>query len=288
MPITLSGLMVRGEGIVAIIVYRPTSAGRRQCSVNRNEFLSKKKPEKKLIKGKKATSARDNSGRISVRFRGGGHKRKLRDIDFSRTKTGIKAKVIAFEYDPNRSANIALIQYLDGVKSYILAPANLKIGDIISSGLGSEIKPGNHLQLKNIPVGLQIHNIEIKKGKGGQLVRSAGAGAQLLAKEGEYVTVRMPSGEMRLIHSECSATIGQVGNAEHELVKIGKAGRTRWLGFRPHNRGVAMNPVDHPLGGGEGKSSGGRHPVSPWGQPAKGHRTRNSKRTDVMIVKRRK
>lgn len=273
---------------MAIIVYRPTSAGRRQCSVNRNQLLSKKSPEKRLVSGKKSTSARDNAGRITVRFRGGGHKRKLRDVDFARLKTGMKAKVIAFEYDPNRSANIALIQYMDGVKSYILAPEGLSLGDLIGSGLGSEIKPGNHLPLKNIPVGLQIHNIELKKGKGGQIVRSAGSVAQLLAKEGDYVSVRMPSGEVRLIHAECSATIGQVGNVGHELVSIGKAGRTRWLGFRPHNRGVAMNPVDHPLGGGEGRSSGGRHPVSPWGQPAKGHRTRNNKRTDGMIVKRRK
>lgn len=273
---------------MAIITYSPTSAGRRQASVNKNSLLSKKSPEKKLVFGKRGTGARGNSGRITVRFRGGGHKRKLREIDFARLKTGMKAKVIAFEYDPNRSANIALIQYLDGVKTYILAPAGLNIGDFISSGVSSEIKPGNHLPLKNIPVGLEIHNIELKKGKGGQMVRSAGAVAQLLAKEGEYASIRMPSGEVRFVHLDCSATIGQVGNAEHELVKIGKAGRSRWLGFRPHNRGVAMNPVDHPLGGGEGKSSGGRHPVSPWGQPAKGYRTRNNKRTDGMIVRRRK
>lgn len=273
---------------MAIITYKPTSAGRRQASTNSSELISKKKPEKSLVSGKKRTSGRGGDGRIAVRFRGGGHKRKLRDVDFTRLKDGIKAKVIAFEYDPNRSANLALIQYVDGVKSYILAPANLNVGDVISSGVGAEIKPGNHLPLKHIPLGLQIHNIELKAKKGGQLARSAGSSAQLVAKEGDYVTIRMPSGEVRLVHAECSATIGQVGNAAHELVKLGKAGRKRWLGFRPHNRGVAMNPVDHPLGGGEGKSSGGRHPVSPWGQPTKGHRTRNNKRTDSMIIKRRK
>ncbi len=273
---------------MAIITYKPTSAGRRKASVNSQSFLSKKKPEKRLVRGKKSLSARDASGRITVRFRGGGHKRKLRDVDFARLKDGIKAKVIAFEYDPNRSANLALLQYVDGVKSYILAPHGMQLGDIISSGAGSEIKPGNHLPLKLIPLGLEIHNIELKAKKGGQLARSAGASAQLVAKEGSYVTIRMPSGEVRLVHSECAATIGQVGNTSHELVRIGKAGRRRWMGFRPHNRGVSMNPVDHPLGGGEGKSSGGRHPVSPWGQPTKGHRTRNNKRTDGMIIKRRK
>lgn len=273
---------------MAIITYKPTSAGRRQASVNTGNSLSKKKPEKKLVRGKKSLSGRDTKGRITVRFRGGGHKRKLRDVDFARLKNGIKAKVLAFEYDPNRSANLALLQYLDGTKSYILAPEGLQIGDVISSGSDAEIKPGNHLPLKYIPLGLQIHNIELKAKKGGQLARSAGAAAQLVAKEGDYVTVRMPSGEVRLVHNECSATIGQVGNTGHELVKYGKAGRIRWLGFRPHNRGVAMNPVDHPLGGGEGKSSGGRHPVSPWGQPTKGHRTRNNKRTDDMIIKRRR
>lgn len=272
---------------MAIVTYKPTSAGRRQASANKDFSLSKKKPEKNLVSGKKTITGRGDTGRICVRFRGGGHKRKLRDVDFTRTRDGIKARVIAFEYDPNRSANLALIQYVDGVKSYILAPQGLNVGDTISSGSGSEIRPGNHLPLKDIPLGLQIHNIELKAKKGGQMVRSAGAVAQLIAKEGDYATVRMPSGEVRLIHSACSATIGQVGNVTHELVKLGKAGRKRWMGFRPHNRGVAMNPVDHPLGGGEGKSSGGRHPVSPWGQPTKGHRTRHNKRTDSMIVKRR-
>lgn len=273
---------------MAIITYKPTSAGRRQASANSQSFLSKKKPEKKLVKGKRALSGRDSGGRIAVRFRGGGHKRKLRDVDFARLKEGIKAKVIAFEYDPNRSANLALLQYVDGVKSYILAPHGMQLGDIVSSGAQADIKPGNHLPLKAIPLGLEIHNIELKAKKGGQLARSAGSAAQLVAKEGDYVTIRMPSGEVRLVHAECSATIGQVGNTSHELVRLGKAGRKRWMGFRPHNRGVAMNPVDHPLGGGEGKSSGGRHPVSPWGQPTKGHRTRNNKRTNSMIIKRRK
>lgn len=272
---------------MAIVTYKPTSAGRRQSSANVDSNLSRKKPEKKLVTGKKTITGRGNSGRICVRFRGGGHKRKLRDVDFIRSRDGIKAKVIAFEYDPNRSANLALIQYVDGVKAYILAPANLNVGDTVCSGSGSDIKVGNHLPLRDIPLGLQIHNIELKEKKGGQLVRSAGGVAQLIAKEGDYATIRMPSGETRLIHLSCSATIGQVGNAVHELVKLGKAGRKRWMGFRPHNRGVSMNPVDHPLGGGEGKSSGGRHPVSPWGQPTKGHRTRHNKRTDGMIVKRR-
>ena len=279
--------MVREEVSVAIISYKPTSAGRRKSSVNSQSILSKKKPEKRLVKGKKSISGRDGAGRIAVRFRGGGHKRKLRDVDFARLKT-MRAKVIAIEYDPNRSANLALLQYIDGGKSYILAPEGLRVGDSVSSGVGCEIKTGNHLPLRNIPLGLQIHNIELKAKKGGQLARSAGAGAQLVAKEGDYATIRMPSGEVRKVHLDCSATIGQVGNTSHELVRIGKAGRKRWLGFKPHNRGVSMNPVDHPLGGGEGRSSGGRHPVSPWGKPTKGHRTRNNKRTDGMIVKRRK
>lgn len=273
---------------MAIIHYKPTSAGRRQASTNSGNLLTKKKPEKKLVSGKKRLSGRDNAGRIAVRFRGGGHKRKLRDVDFARLKIGIPAKVIAFEYDPNRSANLALLQYVDGVKMYILAPEGLKIGDVVSNGVGADIKPGNHLPLRNIPLGLEIHNIELKAKKGGQLARSAGASCQLIAREGDYATVRMPSGEVRQVHADCSATIGQVGNTSHELVKYGKAGRVRWLGFKPHNRGVAMNPVDHPMGGGEGRSSGGRHPVSPWGQPTKGHRTRNNKRTDNMIIRRRK
>lgn len=272
---------------MAIITYKPTSAGRRQASAN-TANLSKKKPEKNLVRGKKSNSGRDSAGRIAVRFRGGGHKRKLRDVDFKRIKNDIPAKVVAFEYDPNRSANLALLHYADGVKAYILAPAGLNIGDTISSGSKAEIKPGNHLPLRNIPLGLEIHNIELKALKGGQLARSAGAAAQLIAKEGDYATVRMPSGEVRFVHIDCSATIGQVGNSSHELVKFGKAGRRRWMGFKPHNRGVAMNPVDHPMGGGEGRSSGGRHPVSPWGQPTKGHRTRNNKRTDDMRIRRRK
>ena len=273
---------------MAIITYKPTSAGRRQCSVNDSSELTKnKKPEKSLTKGKKAISGRSH-GRISVRFRGGAHKRKLREVDFKRLKHGVVAKVIAIEYDPNRSANLALLQYVDGVKSYILAPLGLVVGDKVSSGPKSEIKVGNHLPIKDIPVGLEIHNIEMKPKKGGQLVRSAGAVAQLVAKESDYATIRMPSGEVRKVLIECCATIGQVGNTAHELVSLGKAGKVRHLGFRPHNRGVSMNPVDHPLGGGEGKSSGGRHPVSPWGQPAKGYKTRSNKRTQNMILKRRK
>lgn len=274
---------------MAIITYRPTSAGRRKSSYNTYSELTKnKKPEKNLIKGKKTTSGRGATGRITVRFRGGAHKRKLRDVDFRRAKLDIPAKVAAIEYDPNRSAHLALLYYADGVKSYIVAPEGLKVGDVVVSGKSADIKVGNHLPLKSIPLGIEVHNIEMKPGKGGQLVRSAGAVAQLVAKEGDYATIRMPSGEVRLIHLDCYATIGQVGNVGHELVRIGKAGRKRWLGFRPHNRGVSMNPVDHPLGGGEGKSSGGRHPVSPWGQPTKGHRTRNNKRTSSMIVNRRK
>jgi large subunit ribosomal protein L2 len=249
--------------------------------------LTNKKPEKSLTKGKKATSGRGNTGRITVRFRGGGHKRKLREVDFKRQKIGVPAKVVAIEYDPNRSARIALLHYLDGVKTYILAPVGMEVGNMILNGPSADIRPGNHLPLSKIPVGTQIHNIELRPGKGGQMVRAAGVSAQLMAREGRYAQVRLPSGESRLVLVECGATIGQVGNTSHELVKIGKAGRSRWLGRRPHQRGVSMNPVDHPHGGGEGKTSGGRHPVSPWGQPTKGHRTRNNKRTDKFIVRRR-
>ena len=272
---------------MATKTYKPTSAGRRGMSAPDFSNLTNKKPEKSLTKGKKATSGRGNTGRITVRFRGGGHKRKLREVDFKRQKIGVPAKVVAIEYDPNRSARIALLHYLDGVKSYILAPVGLEIGNMILNGPGADIRPGNHLPLSKIPVGTQIHNIELRPGKGGQMVRAAGVSAQLMAREGRYAQVRLPSGESRLVLVECGATIGQVGNTSHELVKIGKAGRSRWLGRRPHQRGVSMNPVDHPHGGGEGKTSGGRHPVSPWGQPTKGHRTRNNKRTDKFIVRRR-
>lgn len=268
--------------------YRPTTAGRRLTTGHDFSDLSKKKPEKRLTRGKTATSGRGNTGRVTVRFRGGGHKRKLRDVDFVRNRIAIPATVAALEYDPNRSARLALLHYADGVKSYILAPVGLKVGDVVQSGSQADIQPGNHLPLKSIPLGTTIHCIELKQGKGAQLVRSAGSSAQLMAREGEYASIRMPSGETRKVHVECFATIGQVGNTEHELIRIGKAGRARWLGRMPHNRGVTMNPVDHPHGGGEGRTSGGRHPVSPWGQPTKGHRTRHNKRTDTMIVKRRK
>ena len=273
---------------MSIKSYKPTSPGRRSLKLVSDANISKKKPEKSLVKGKKRISGRDSTGRVSVRFRGGGHKRQYREMDLKREKTGIVAIVKAIEYDPNRSSNIALLQYLDGVKSYILAPNKLSVGDRVISGTSEDIKIGNHMVLKNIPLGTQVHNIEMKPGKGGQLVRSAGASAQLVAKEGKMAQLRLPSGESRYIPLECRATIGQVGNTAHELVKIGKAGRNRWLGRMPHNRGVVMNPVDHPHGGGEGKTSGGRHPVTPWGKPTKGHKTRKNKRSDSMIVKRRK
>jgi large subunit ribosomal protein L2 len=227
-------------------------------------------------------------GRITVRRRGGGHKRRYRKIDFKRDKHGVPGKVATIEYDPNRSANIALIHYADGEKRYILAPNGLAVGDRIEAGPGSDVKPGNALPLSSIPLGTTIHNVELKPGKGGQLARSAGASVQVVAKEGDYVSLKMPSGEIRKILAECLATIGQVGNVDHENVSIGKAGRSRWLGKRPHVRGVAMNPVDHPLGGGEGKTSGGRHPVSPWGVPTKGYKTRGRKPSDQYIVQRRK
>jgi large subunit ribosomal protein L2 len=249
--------------------------------------ITKSKPEKSLTTGISKSGGRGNTGRITTRFRGGGHKRKYRVVDFKRDKMGVPAKVAAVEYDPNRTANIALLHYLDGEKRYILAPVGLAVGDVILSGTTADIKPGNHLPLSNIPVGTQIHNIELKPGKGGQMVRSAGASAQLMAREGQYAQVRLPSGETRMVLSNCTATIGQVGNADHELVQLGKAGRKRWLGKKGHVRGVSMNPVDHPHGGGEGRTSGGRHPVTPWGQPTKGHRTRQNKRTDRLIVRRR-
>jgi large subunit ribosomal protein L2 len=254
-----------------------------------NDFseITKSKPEKSLTVGISKAGGRGNTGRITTRYRGGGHKRKYRIVDFLRNKPGVPAKVAGIEYDPNRTANIALLHYLDGEKRYILAPVGLNVGDVVLSGTTADIKPGNNLPLSNIPVGTQIHNIELKPGKGGQMVRSAGASAQLMAREGQYAQVRLPSGETRMVLSNCTATIGQVGNAEHELVQLGKAGRKRWLGKKPHVRGVSMNPVDHPHGGGEGRTSGGRNPVSPWGQPTKGHKTRNTKRTDRLIVRRR-
>lgn len=276
---------------MAIKSFRPTSPGKRFATVSTFEEITKDKPEKRLIAPLKRKAGRNNQGRLTVRHRGGGHKRQYRVIDFKRDKDNIPATVAAIEYDPNRSANIALLHYADGEKRYILSPNNLKVGAAVISGeAGVDIKLGNALLLKNIPTGTVIHNIELKPGKGGQLVRSAGAGAQLLAKEGKYAHIRMPSNEVRLINLKCRATIGQVGNLDHENITIGKAGRSRWLGNRPTVRGVVMNPADHPHGGGEGKAPIGKPaPVSPWGQPAIGYRTRKKKhKSDKYIVKRRK
>jgi large subunit ribosomal protein L2 len=269
-------------------VYKPTSPGRRQMSVLEFSELTRKKPEKSLLEGRtRQRSGRNNYGNVTVRFQGGGHKRRYRVIDFKRDKAGIPARVSAIEYDPNRSARIALLHYADGEKRYILAPLGLRVGDPVMSGPEADIRPGNALPLANIPLGSMVHNVELKPGRGGQLVRSAGGAAQLMAREGGLATLRMPSGEQRYVRVVCLATVGQVGNADHENVSIGKAGRSRWLGKMPHNRGVTMNPVDHPMGGGEGRSSGGRHPCTPWGVPTKGHKTRKNQRTDKFIVKRR-
>jgi large subunit ribosomal protein L2 len=270
-----------------IRVYRPTSPGRRGMSVSTFEEITRSKPEKSLLRPLKKHAGRNNQGRITTRHRGGGAKRLYRIIDFKRNKFGVPAKVVSIEYDPNRSARIALLHYVDGEKRYILAPDGLRVGDRVMSGPEAEIRVGNALPLKNIPVGTMIHNIELYQGHGGQLVRSAGAAAQLMAKEGNYAQVRLPSGEQRLIHIQCMATIGQVGNLDHENVSIGKAGRARHLGRRPAVRGSAMNPVDHPHGGGEGRSPIGGQPQTPWGQPALGHKTRHNKRTDRFIVRRR-
>src|ERR1700688_4079390 len=267
--------------------YRPTTPTRRFQTVVSREDITKQKPEKSLVKGKNRTGGRSSTGRISSRFRGGGHKKSLRLIDFKRDKAGIAAVVAAIEYDPNRSARIALLHYVDGEKRYILAPVGLEVGRKVMSGPDAEIFVGNALPLKNIPAGTVVHNIELKPGKGGQMARSAGAQAQLVSKEGGMALLKLPSGEIRKVMLECAATIGQVGNVEHENVSLGKAGRKRWMGKMPHNRGVSMNPVDHPHGGGEGKTSGGRHPVTPWGQPTRGFKTRNNKRTDKWIVTRK-
>jgi large subunit ribosomal protein L2 len=269
-------------------VYKPTSAGRRNMSVSDFAEVTAKRPEKSLLGGRiNKSGGRNARGRTTAWHRGGGHKRRYRKVDFRRDKTGVPAKVAAIEYDPNRSANIALLHYADGEKRYILAPNELKVGDPVVAGSGVEIRPGNCLPLSEIPLGTVVHAIELKPGKGAQMVRSAGAGAQLMAREGSYATLRLPSGEMRMIHIGCVATVGQVGNLEHENQRIGKAGRARWKGKRPNVRGVAMNPVDHPMGGGEGRSSGGRHPCTPWGKPTKGHKTRKNTRSDQYIVKRR-
>src|ERR671938_1610558 len=262
---------------MAIRKYKPTTPGRRGSSVADFVEITRTTPEKSLTRPLPKKGGRNNQGRITTRHQGGGHKRAYRIIDFRRyDKDGIPAKVAHIEYDPNRSARIALLHFVDGEKRYILAPSGVAVGDRLMSGEKAEIRPGNALPLRNIPLGTTIHNIELKEGKGGQMVRSAGAAAQLMAREGDWATLRLPSGEMRKVHVRCYATIGQVGNLEHENVSIGKAGRTRHLGKRPHNRGVSMNPVDHPLGGGEGKTSGGRHPVSPWGQQTKGYKTRKN------------
>ncbi len=267
--------------------YKPTSAGRRFYQTSDFADITKHEPEKSLLEIKHSSGGRNNYGRITSRFRGGGHKQRYRLIDFKRNKIGVPAKVAAIEYDPNRTARIALLHYADGEKSYILAPDGLEVGAEVIASAKADIKPGNSLRLRHIPPGTAIHNIELRKGKGGQLCRSAGVNAQLMAKDGDYAQVRLPSGEIRKVHMDCRATIGQVSNAEHGNISLGKAGRVRWLGRRPHNRGVTMNPVDHPMGGGEGRSSGGRHPCSPWGQLSKGLKTRKNKRTDNMIVRRR-
>jgi len=249
--------------------------------------ITKSEPEKKLLEKKTSTGGRNNKGRITSRFRGGGHKRRYRKVDFKRNKTGVPAKVVAIEYDPNRSARLALLSYADGEKAYILAPAKLSVGDEVISANTADIKIGNSLPLRYIPTGTAIHAVEMKIGAGGQLGRSAGTVITLMAKEGKWATIRMPSGEMRKVHIDCRATIGTVGNSDHSNIDWGKAGRTRWRGRRPHNRGVTMNPVDHPMGGGEGRSSGGRHPCTPWGMPTKGYRTRKNKQTEKYIVRRR-
>jgi large subunit ribosomal protein L2 len=274
---------------VAVKNYKPTSPGRRNMSGLDFSAITTDQPEKSLLVPLKKKGGRNNTGRITLRYRGGGHKRMYRIIDFKRDKDGIPGKVATIEYDPNRSAWIALIHYLDGEKRYIIAPVGLKVGDMIVSGPDADIKVGNALPLENIPLGSTVHNVELRPGKGGQLIRSAGGSGQVMAKEGNYVTLRLPSGETRMVHKTCRATIGQVSNVEHENITVGKAGRSRWLDRRPQVRGVAMNPADHPHGGGEGRSPVGRTPVTPWGQPTHGVRTRKkNKKSDDLIVRRRK
>jgi large subunit ribosomal protein L2 len=270
-----------------IKAYKPTSPGRRFQTVQTFDDITTNDPHKPLVENLHRSGGRNNHGELTSWWRGGGHKRLYRIIDFKRDKKDIPGKVATIEYDPNRSARIALVTYADGEKRYILQPLGLKVGDAVIAGDNVDILPGNALPLKNIPLGTMLHNVELKPGKGGQIARSAGSSVQLVAKEGDYASVKMPSGEIRHIAMVCYATVGQVGNIDHENVSIGKAGRSRWLGRRPHNRGVVMNPVDHPHGGGEGKTSGGRHPVSPWGLPTKGYKTRNRKSTDKFIVQRR-
>ncbi len=273
---------------MGIVKYNPTSPGRRFQTVSTFEEITRKRPEKGLLRPLRKSGGRNTYGRMTIRHVGGGHKRRYRIIDFKRDKRGIPAKVASIEYDPNRSARIALLHYADGEKRYIIAPVNLSVGETVIASESADIKPGNVLPLRNIPSGTDIHNVELRPGKGGQIIRSAGSSGQILAKEGEYARIRLPSGEIRLVLLDCYATVGQVGNIDHESLSLGKAGRRRWLGRRSRVRGVAMNPVDHPLGGGEGKSSGGRHPCTPWGVPTKGFKTRRNKATDKYIVKRRK
>lgn len=267
--------------------FNPTSAGRRHMASSTFEEITSQSPEKSLLAPLKKTGGRNNVGRITKRHTGGGHKRKYRVIDFRRDKKDVPATVATIEYDPNRSARIALLNYADGEKRYIIAPHGLTVGDQVVASDSADIKPGNTLSIRAIPLGTWVHNVELKVGRGGQLARSAGSYAMIAAKEGRYAQLRLPSGEVRLVLQDCQASIGQVGNLDYENIKLGKAGRARWLGKRPQSRGVAMNPVDHPHGGGEGKSSGGRHPVTPWGVPTKGYKTRTNKRTDKFIVRRR-
>jgi large subunit ribosomal protein L2 len=267
--------------------FKPTTPTRRFQTVVTREDITKQTPEKSLVEPIKKSGGRNNKGELTIRFRGGGHKRAFRTIDFKRDKVGVPAKVASIEYDPNRSARIALLHYADGEKRYILAPTGLEVGRSVLSGPAADILVGNALPLENIPAGTVVHNIELRPGKGGQMARSAGAQAQLVSREGGVALLKLPSGEIRKVQAICYATVGQVGNLDHENESLGKAGRNRWKGKKPHNRGVSMNPVDHPHGGGEGRTSGGRHPVTPWGQPTRGYKTRNNKRTDNMIVTRR-
>jgi large subunit ribosomal protein L2 len=273
---------------MAIRKFKPTSPSRRFYEAPDFDMITRGKPEKKLLESKKQTAGRNSQGRITSRFRGGGHKQRYRLIDFKRNKIGVPATVNAIEYDPNRSARIALVHYADGEKAYILAPDGLQVGQQVISSRHADVKPGNAMPLRHMPLGTMIHNIELKIGKGAQLVRSAGTAAQLMAKDGDYAQIRLPSGEVRLVHLNCRASVGQVSNSQHARLTLGKAGRSRWLGRRPHNRGTTMNPVDHPMGGGEGRTSGGRHPCSPWGQLAKGLKTRKNKSTNKYIVRGRK
>ena len=273
---------------MGIKTYKPTTPSRRYITGSDFSEVTKQEPEKRLLEPKKRLSGRNAHGHITLRRRGGGHKRRYRVVDFKRDKHGIPATVAAIEYDPNRSCRIALLNYADGEKRYILCPDGLKVGQKVHSGEEAEVALGNALPMRKIPVGTLVHNIEMQEKGGGQIARSAGTAAQLMAKEGRLATLRMPSGEMRYVNANCYATVGQVGNVDHQNITIGKAGRTRWLGRRPKVRGTAMNPVDHPHGGGEGKAKGGRHPVTPWGQPTKGYKTRRNKRTSKFILKRRK